>query len=165
MSDLLDVEQVRAMATPAGALWAGERAPTALALARTALAWLSDRDAWRATDRAKAAEAERDAVTVERDEAYRQRDNYEMQINDARAILGAAAGDLLSNAAERLRERVADLEAAEAVPPQVFRPPISVTVCHVTGHAFAGVEVGDVTDPAFLALPMGVRLGLVVCDD
>jgi len=60
---------------------------------------------------------------------------------------------------------VARMEAAEAEPPQVFRPPISVTVHHVTGHAFAEVEVGDITDPAFLALPMGARLGLVVCDE
>ena len=63
---------------------------------------------------------------------------------------------------DRLRKRVAELEAAEAEPSQVFRPSISVTVHHVTGHAFAEVEVGDVTDPAFLALPMGTRLGLVV---
>ena len=288
MSDLLDVEQVRAMATPAGALWAGERAPTALALARTALEWFAR---WSTVH---AAEEARDLAVVERDEAYKQRDEafaraddgrhevqrvygalrgrlasrlnvsisepdeaildavdaragmkrerdtergirlereaalaevraevprlqsdrdaerglrlaLESQINDARAILGAAAGDLLSDAAERaacavqheanamdiigralgrkvvggadvaaihaseeierLRERVAELEAAGAESPQVFRPPISVTIHHVTGHAFAEVEVGDVTDPAFLALPMGVRLGLVVCDE
>jgi hypothetical protein len=158
---------------------------------------------------------ERDVARRERDEAYRQRDEAQTrlgewaslrsQINDARAILGAAAGDLLSDAVERaacavqheanamdiigralgrkvvggadvaaihaseeierLRERVADLEAAEAEPPQVFRPPISVTVRHACDHPFAEVVIGAIQDPAFLALPMGARLGLVVCDD
>ena len=105
-----------------------------------------------------------DAAIVERNEAYRQRDNYELQIIDARAILGAAPDELLSDAAARVMVDLGDMTLAEAEPPQVFRPPISVTIHHVTGHAFAEVEVGDITDPAFLSLPMGARLGLVVCD-
>ena len=63
---------------------------------------------------------------------------------------------------DRLRKRVAELEAAEVEPPQVFRPPISVTVRHACDHPFAEVVIGAIQDPAFLALPMGARLGLVV---
>ena len=154
-----------------------------------------------------AAEEARDLAIVERDEAYKQRDAMRSQINDARAILGAAAGDLLSDAAERaacavqheanamdiigrtlgrkvvggadvaaihaseeidrLRERVAELESAEAEPAQVFRPPISVTVSNAGGMVFAEIAVGDITDPAFIALSghQLSRLGLVVRDE
>lgn len=177
-----------------------------------------------------------DAVIVERNEAYRQRDGYELQIIDARAILGAAAGDLLSDAAERaacavqheanamdiigralgrkvvggadvaaihaseeidrLREQVKALVGAErerdrllrseadackilgaapdellsdaarreSEPPQVFAIRHTVKVETDHGLTYAEVDIGRITDPAFLALPMGVRLGLVVCD-
>ena len=44
----------------------------------------------------------------------------------------------------------------------MFRPPISVTVRHACDHPFAEVVIGAIQDPAFLALPMGARLGLVV---
>ena len=63
---------------------------------------------------------------------------------------------------DRLRKRVAELEAAEVEPPQVFCPPISVTVRHACDHPFAEVVIGAIQDPAFLAIPMGARLGLVV---
>ena len=45
-----------------------------------------------------------DAVSVERNEAWRQRDNYELEIIDARTILGAAPDELLSDAAQRVVE-------------------------------------------------------------
>ena len=81
MSDILDVEQVRAMATPAGALWAGERAPTALALARTALSWMGD---WQRI--ADGLRRERDAVTVERDELLRLSDPSWSPLCDGKAF-------------------------------------------------------------------------------
>ena len=68
--------------------------------------------------------------------------------------------DLAKGAAKRIRYL-----NAEAEPAQTFHPPISVTIHHATGHTFAEIEVGDVTDPGFLALPMGTRLALVVTRD
>ena len=66
---------------------------------------------------------------------------------------------------DRLRKRVAELDAAETEPAQTFRPPISITVRHACDHPFAEVTIGAIQDPAFLALPMGARLALVVTRD
>jgi len=66
---------------------------------------------------------------------------------------------------DRLRARVAELESAEAEPPQVFRVKAEV---RITSTGNAEVRVCQIiTDPAFygLALRKVARLGLVVCDE
>ena len=66
---------------------------------------------------------------------------------------------------DRLRKRVAELEAAEAEPAQTFHPQISVKIHSVGGvYVCAELDVGDITDPAFLSLSGNdyARLALVV---
>jgi len=94
--------------------------------------------------------------------AERERDRMLRSEADVCSILGARPDELLADAAQRITGELDFAETAEAEPAQTFHPPISITVRHASGHAFAEVLVGAISDPAFLALPMGARLALVV---
>jgi hypothetical protein len=79
-----------------------------------------------------------------------------------RAILDADDGQPLAG---RARDVMAELhlmgEAVKETPVQVFRPRISATVHTTTnGKPYVSFEVGALTDPAILALPVE-RLGLL----
>ena len=147
---------------------------------------VGQRDGETANDAVRRVVSERDLAIVERDEAYRQRDSARderieawLERDDLRAKLDALSGGTHMAARakshemqsereaeiDRLRARVAELESAEAEPPQVFRVKAEV---RITSTGNAEVRVCQIiTDPAFygLALRKVARLGLVVCDE
>ena len=171
-----------------------EYVPTgrALWLARTALEWLAERDAlaerigllqverdtvWNQADTFR---AERDAVTVERDEVRNDLSKSRAFARGLSANIVAAeeARDLaITERDEAYRQRdaaevralVKAMGAAEAEPPQVFRPHFEVMIgpdCADRPCATLRL-VQPIRDPAFMALTADQlsRLGLVVCDE
>ena len=83
--------------------------------------------------------------------------------NDASIIVRLAATALHHLARAKAAEEARDLAIVErdemmkqrdakAEPAQMFHPSIAVTVSNAGGMTFAELAVGDITDPAFLAL-------------
>ena len=79
------------------------------------------------------------------------------EADEVRAILQTPS---LMSTRERAKAVMASL-AAEAEPPQVFRIQHEITIA----GDLVTIRVAPLRDPAIRALPLGVRLGLVVCDE
>ena len=133
----------------------------------TAVDWVRDiakRNTSRTADlTASAVQILRDALLLDGDDDIE--DLAKMaadQITGVRAALRWEGEGSCGTLVEHARDIRGILDDA---PLQTFRPPISVTISNAGGIVFADVRASGVTDPAFLTLPMGVRLGLVVLRD